>query len=292
MRLERLRAYTGASGPLYFGRIDRAADEPLYIGRHAVADPSNQLLAINWRAPAAEPFYAATTADPRGVTRRRRLDIEDRRGARLRRRAARRRRARPPDRRDRRGHHPPARRRDAPDHLDDHAGAVRADHRAARRDARGAGRPRHRQDRRRPAPGGVAAVRRPAARARGRARRRPEPRVHRLHRAGAAVAGRAERRAAADRRARLPAPVGGGGDAGARDAARQRAHGRRCSPGCCGRRSGRRRRRPRSTVARTEVELTPRDVARADRRGAHAAHLRRRARALPRAARRPARDAR
>jgi DNA helicase IV len=78
MRLERLRAYTSASGPLYFGRIDRDGQEPLYIGRHAVADTHSELLAINWRAPAAEPFYAATTADPHGLTRRRRLDIEDR----------------------------------------------------------------------------------------------------------------------------------------------------------------------------------------------------------------------
>src|SRR5881394_2265677 len=60
MRLERLRAYTAASGPLYFGRIDRSGGgEPLYVGRHAVAEPDGDLLAINWRAPAAEPFYAA-----------------------------------------------------------------------------------------------------------------------------------------------------------------------------------------------------------------------------------------
>ena len=78
MRLERLRAYTNASGPLYFGRIDRAGDEPLYIGRHAVAATDSRLLAINWRAPAAEPFYAATPSAPRGLTRRRRLDIEER----------------------------------------------------------------------------------------------------------------------------------------------------------------------------------------------------------------------
>src|SRR5213595_1669880 len=58
MRLERLRAYTAASGPLYFGRIDRADGEPpLYIGRHAVANADNELLSINWRAPAAEAFY-------------------------------------------------------------------------------------------------------------------------------------------------------------------------------------------------------------------------------------------
>ncbi len=78
MRLERLRAYTAASGPLYFGRIDRERGRgPLYIGRHAIADEHNALLAINWRAPAAEPFYAATPARPHGLVRRRRLDIED-----------------------------------------------------------------------------------------------------------------------------------------------------------------------------------------------------------------------
>src|SRR4051794_32631404 len=78
MRLERLRAYTAASGPLYFGRVDREDGGTLYIGRHAVADAENELLSINWRAPAAEPFYAATVDAPRGVRRRRRLDIEDR----------------------------------------------------------------------------------------------------------------------------------------------------------------------------------------------------------------------
>src|SRR3954463_3741998 len=78
MRLERLRAYTGASGPLYFGRIDRGDAETLSLRRHAVANADNELLAINWRAPAAEAFYAATPEEPRGVTRRRRIDIEDR----------------------------------------------------------------------------------------------------------------------------------------------------------------------------------------------------------------------
>src|SRR4051795_8412348 len=78
MRLERLRAYTAASGPLYFGRVDREDGGTLYIGRHAVANPDNELLSINWRAPAAEAFYAATVGAPRGVRRRRRLDIQDR----------------------------------------------------------------------------------------------------------------------------------------------------------------------------------------------------------------------
>src|SRR3954449_12887159 len=78
MRRERIRVYTEASGPLYFGRIDRADDEPLYVGRHATWSGDNSLMSVNWRAPAAEPFYTATEAEPHGITRRRRLDIEDR----------------------------------------------------------------------------------------------------------------------------------------------------------------------------------------------------------------------
>ena len=67
MRRERIRVYTEASGPLYFGRVDRADGETLYVGRHAIHSPTNDLLAINWRAPAAEPFYAATERDPQGL---------------------------------------------------------------------------------------------------------------------------------------------------------------------------------------------------------------------------------
>jgi DNA helicase IV len=79
MRRERIRVYTSSSGPLYFGRVDRADGEVLYIGRHAIADERDDLLTINWRAPAAAPFYTATPADHHGLARRRRLDIEDRR---------------------------------------------------------------------------------------------------------------------------------------------------------------------------------------------------------------------
>jgi DNA helicase IV len=78
MRRERVRVYTEASGPLYFGRVDRDTGDTVYVGRHAVWSADNQLLAVNWRAPAAEPFYTATEREPLGITRRRRLDIEDR----------------------------------------------------------------------------------------------------------------------------------------------------------------------------------------------------------------------
>jgi DNA helicase IV len=79
MRRERLRLYTASSGPLFFGRIDAMDGPRRYIGRHAIADEDNELLVVNWRAPAAEPFYAATTADHRGLRGRRRLDVDDRR---------------------------------------------------------------------------------------------------------------------------------------------------------------------------------------------------------------------
>ena len=78
MRRERLRLYTESSGPLYFGRIDEEDGRVLHIGRHAIADRHNELLAINWRAPAAQPFYTATPAERHGVLRRRRLEIEER----------------------------------------------------------------------------------------------------------------------------------------------------------------------------------------------------------------------
>jgi DNA helicase IV len=79
MRRERLRLYTSSSGPLFFGRIDEGGGARRYIGRHAIADEDNELLVVNWRAPAAEPFYAATTEDHRGLRARRRLDVEERR---------------------------------------------------------------------------------------------------------------------------------------------------------------------------------------------------------------------
>jgi DNA helicase IV len=78
MRRERIRVYTEASGPLYFGRIDEATGETLYVGRHAVWSADNELLSVNWRAPAAEPFYSATAHEPKGVPRRRPLEKEDR----------------------------------------------------------------------------------------------------------------------------------------------------------------------------------------------------------------------
>ena len=71
---ERLGALVSAERRLCFGRIDYSAGgRPVYIGRLSLADESQSLLLTDWRAPAAEPFYRATTATPMGVARRRHI---------------------------------------------------------------------------------------------------------------------------------------------------------------------------------------------------------------------------
>jgi len=46
--------------------------EPIYIGRLSLADADGTRLLVDWRAPAAEPFFAATHAEPMGLVSRRR----------------------------------------------------------------------------------------------------------------------------------------------------------------------------------------------------------------------------
>ncbi len=43
-----------------------------YIGRLGLADPGGRRLLVDWRSPAAEPFFAATHAQPHGLVSRRR----------------------------------------------------------------------------------------------------------------------------------------------------------------------------------------------------------------------------
>lgn len=61
----------GAS--LCFGRIDREEGETYQVGRISVLDEHGDPLVIDWRAPAAEPFYRATGRNPMGLVRRRHL---------------------------------------------------------------------------------------------------------------------------------------------------------------------------------------------------------------------------
>ena len=46
--------------------------EPVYVGRLGLMDSAGHQLLIDWRTPAAEPFFGATHANPMGLTRRRR----------------------------------------------------------------------------------------------------------------------------------------------------------------------------------------------------------------------------
>ncbi len=62
---------------LVFGKLDHSDQEVRYIGRIGVRDPDFEPLVIDWRAPAAEPFYRATPASPMGVVRRRVLRCRD-----------------------------------------------------------------------------------------------------------------------------------------------------------------------------------------------------------------------
>ncbi|WP_326555982.1 RNA polymerase recycling motor ATPase HelR [Micromonospora sp. NBC_01813] len=58
---------------LCLGRMVRADDpEPVYVGRQGLTDSGGHRLLLDWRSPAAEPFFAATHANPTGLTSRRR----------------------------------------------------------------------------------------------------------------------------------------------------------------------------------------------------------------------------
>ncbi len=56
---------------LVFGRLDLTDGEVRHIGRIGVRDEEYEPLVMDWRAPAAEPFYRATPNEPLGVIRRR-----------------------------------------------------------------------------------------------------------------------------------------------------------------------------------------------------------------------------
>ena len=67
----RLAALDVPKGRMAVGRIDIDGGESWCIGRLAVADVEGDPLIVDWRAPAAEPFYRAVPGDPMGVVRRR-----------------------------------------------------------------------------------------------------------------------------------------------------------------------------------------------------------------------------
>jgi hypothetical protein len=69
----RLRGLRRFGLDLCLGHIVAADDpEPVYIGRLGLTDSAGRRLLLDWRSPAAEPFFGATHAQPMGLTSRRR----------------------------------------------------------------------------------------------------------------------------------------------------------------------------------------------------------------------------
>lgn len=69
----RLRALRRFGLDLCLGHVVRADNaETVYIGRFGLTDSTGRRLLLDWRSPAAEPFFAATHAHPMGLASRRR----------------------------------------------------------------------------------------------------------------------------------------------------------------------------------------------------------------------------
>ena len=69
----RLRALRRFGLDLCLGRMVSADNhEPVYVGRLGLTDSAGRRLLLDWRSPAAEPFFGATHANPMGLASRRR----------------------------------------------------------------------------------------------------------------------------------------------------------------------------------------------------------------------------
>ncbi|TYP82915.1 ATP-binding domain-containing protein [Blastococcus xanthinilyticus] len=76
LHAQRIVALDAAESGLCFGRLDRHdGDRPRYVGRIGLGaeDGREEPLLVDWRAPAAQPFYTATPLHDQGVRRRRHI---------------------------------------------------------------------------------------------------------------------------------------------------------------------------------------------------------------------------
>src|ERR1700753_1132269 len=67
---KRLAQLTLTERGLCFGRTDDEKQNTLYIGRIGLRDDDYELKLIDWRGPAAPPFYSPTPRHPGGPVRR------------------------------------------------------------------------------------------------------------------------------------------------------------------------------------------------------------------------------
>ena len=68
----RLRTLRRFGLDLCLGHVISSTGEAVYIGRLGLRDPDGRQLLVDWRSPAAEPFFGATHANPMGLASRRR----------------------------------------------------------------------------------------------------------------------------------------------------------------------------------------------------------------------------
>ncbi|GAA0934339.1 RNA polymerase recycling motor ATPase HelR [Kribbella koreensis] len=68
----RLRTLKRFGLDLTLGHMVTTDDEVVYVGRLGLTDRDGRRLLIDWRSPAAEPFFGATHANPMGLSDRRR----------------------------------------------------------------------------------------------------------------------------------------------------------------------------------------------------------------------------
>ncbi|MFD9903181.1 RNA polymerase recycling motor ATPase HelR [Streptomyces sp. NPDC059063] len=74
----RLRALRRFGLDLCLGHMVSAdSAEPVYVGRLGLTDSTGRRLLVDWRSPAAEPFFGATHANPMGLASRRRYRWTD-----------------------------------------------------------------------------------------------------------------------------------------------------------------------------------------------------------------------
>ncbi|MBF9132322.1 AAA family ATPase [Plantactinospora sp. S1510] len=80
MYTEQIERFGAVEQGLCFGRLDLDSGTRRYIGRIGMFADAGEFepVLLDWRAPAARPFYLATAATPEGVRRRRHIRTRDR----------------------------------------------------------------------------------------------------------------------------------------------------------------------------------------------------------------------
>ncbi|HEU5471048.1 MAG TPA: RNA polymerase recycling motor ATPase HelR [Actinophytocola sp.] len=79
-RAREMKRLAVADNGLCFGRLDTLSGEHSYVGRIGLFDEQNEYepVLLDWRAPAARPFYVATGASPENLRRRRQFHTRGR----------------------------------------------------------------------------------------------------------------------------------------------------------------------------------------------------------------------